>query len=41
MAEDVSELDETDEGSSDETLTALQVENAALKDQALRYAAEA
>ena len=41
MAEDTYELDGVDEAAPDETLTALQVENAALKDQALRYAAEA
>ena len=41
MAEDVTEPDGVDEAEPDEVLTALQAENAALKDQALRYAAEA
>jgi molecular chaperone GrpE len=48
MAEDLSDLAdatpaqaETDGGGSDDTLAALRSENAALKDQALRYAAEA
>ena len=41
MAEDISDLDEADEAAgAEEALSALQAENAALKDQAMRYAAE-
>ncbi len=40
MTEDVT-LDDVDDAGPDEVLTALQAENVALKDQALRYAAEA
>ena len=40
MAENVSELDEAGQTGSDEALAVLQAENAALKDQAMRYAAE-
>jgi molecular chaperone GrpE len=45
MAEDLSDIqdatDAQDQADSDEALAALRAENAALKDQALRYAAEA